>query len=898
MAQEEMKLEDILKARGIDDAKMDEMLDYEIPPMKESTAKLMETYYTLKVSADMEAPYWYNRVWWENDGEITEVRRAKAVAASLAHMTPTIQPGEKIVMNKCRYIRGAFPFPWICASFFNAQAEALMNEVEAPVEESTADAITQMGAGGNVTENYGEIMSLGKKFGIRKELVPVLVKVSRPWKGISVEELSDHYMKKLSCYDQYREIMDSVICMLDSYTVPQGREAMNYYLPLEYGFDRLMEMCDEKMEELLGEAGTDGQTGMSRGYYYVAMKEIVKGLSTWCENHAKRAAYLATIEPDKELKANYEQVAEMMMNVAHKKPASFQEALQMTLCCHLGVCNEDPMSGMSPGRLGQVLELFYEKDVDEGVCTDEDIIELLEQYRIKITCIECFASAGVTGGVLSGNTFNSLSLGGQSYEGLSGATRLEYLILEAGMRNKTPQPTLSMLYDEKLPEDFLMKAATCCKLGMGYPAWMSNQGGINFMMRNYGREGITIEEARAWCPGGCLESAPGVFQELHYNGKSMMIPGGASPTCGSGVHFLAMPKILELVLTNGFDNRTGKQVLPRHDKELNTYEDVLTQWEDYMYLVTDVVNKANNLQMDIWRKQNMPVVASLLKANCFKTGRHLGTMGARFNATINVESCGTVNLINSLVSLKKNVFEDKKYTLEEMTDAMLNNFGFKTAYETGVFSPDFRENTENAKKYEAIFADCINAPKYGNADVYADSVLVHYERWFYDFCQKFYSYYGFPLYLCQISVSTHGPQGFVTLARADGTLAGTTYADASMSAAPATDKNGVYAIFESATCYDHSLHQNSQMNLKIHPTAVKGLNGTRKLLDLIRAYMHKGGFHIQFNIIGSEVLKKAQKKPEDYRDLMVRVAGFTQYWCEIGKPIQDEVIYRTEYESV
>ena len=163
--------------------------------------------------------------------------------------------------------------------------------------------------------------------------------------------------------------------------------------------------------------------------------------------------------------------------------------------------------------------------------------------------------------------------------------------------------------------------------------------------------------------------------------------------------------------------------------------------------------------------------------------------------------------------------------------------------------------------------------------------------------KDFQSYYGKTLYLCQISVSTHGPQGAITLATADGRLAGTTYSDGSVSAAAGTDKNGIYAIYESATVYDLSISQNAQMNLKLHPSAAKGQNGTRKLLELIRAYMRKGGFHVQFNIVDSKTLKQAQEKPENYRDLMVRVAGFTQYWCEIGKPIQDEVIYRTEYEE-
>lgn len=229
---------------------------------------------------------------------------------------------------------------------------------------------------------------------------------------------------------------------------------------------------------------------------------------------------------------------------------------------------------------------------------------------------------------------------------------------------------------------------------------------------------------------------------------------------------------------------------------------------------------------------------------------------------------------------------------------MINNFGYKTAYETNSFSSESAEVTEAVEKYRRIHALCLNSPKYGNDEHFVDDILVGYEQYMFPFVHKYHSYYGKPLYMCQISVSTHGPQGYITLARADGTLAGTTYADGSVSAAPGTDVNGVYALFNSATCYDHSLCQNTQMNLKLHPSSVKGQKGTKRLVELIRAYMRKGGFHVQFNVVTSETLKDAQEKPENYRDLMVRVAGFTQYWCEIGKPIQDEVIHRTEYDEL
>lgn len=892
----EKKVVDLLKKHGLDVDVYDRAKS-DIPQPPVGCEKLMDTYYVLKNTVDMEIPYWYNRVWFENDGDITIVRRAKALAAAYAHCTPTIQPYEKLVMNKTRNVRGAFPFPWVTASFFNAQAEALMNEVDAPAE-SEADAVSIVGAGGgNVTESYGNIISIAKKFGCRKEDVPVLVKISKPWDGQSVEELSTKYSSFTPDYDQEQRIMDGVVCMFDSFCIPQGREVMNYYLPLEYGWDGIIQLCDEKIKETMGEAGDDGVLGMGRGYYYVAMKILAQGLSKQCENYAARAHYLASIEKDPELKKNCEEIEGVMSHIAHKRPETFRQALQLTLQCHYGVVNEDPQSGQSIGRLGQVLQPFYEKDIADGTTTDEEVIELLEYYRIKITCIECFASAGVTGGVLSGNTFNNLSLGGLGHDGLTAVTPLEYLIIEAGMRMRTTQPTLSVLYDEKTPEDFLMKAASCTKLGMGYPAWMNNQDGINFMMMNFGSEGMNLTDARAWCLGGCLESSPGCFLPLHYNGKTYWIPGGAGPTAGTGVHFVGLPKVLELVLTNGLDKRTGKQIFPPHNKTFHTLEELLDQWKEYLSLTIDVLNKVNNIQMDIWRKHCPPIVNSLLKPDCFKKGQDLGMCGGRYNATINFESCGTVTFINAISSLAKNVFEDKKYTLEEMTDAMIHNFGFKTSYETGVFSPDYREATKDAPKYTKIFADCINAPKYGNADPAADRFLKWYEETMFPMTRQFKSYYGKELYMCQISVSTHGPQGFVTLADAGGRLAGTTYSDGSVSAAAATDKNGIYAIFTSATVYDHGTQQNSQMNLKLHPSAVKGLQGTRKLLEIVRAYMRKGGFHVQFNVVDSSTLRDAQKKPEKYRDLMVRVAGFTQYWCEIGKPIQDEVIYRTEYDE-
>jgi 4-hydroxyphenylacetate decarboxylase large subunit len=216
----------------------------------------------------------------------------------------------------------------------------------------------------------------------------------------------------------------------------------------------------------------------------------------------------------------------------------------------------------------------------------------------------------------------------------------------------------------------------------------------------------------------------------------------------------------------------------------------------------------------------------------------------------------------------------------------------------GSYSLADQEKREGEDRYDRLHFLCLTAPKYGNDDPYADSILKEWEGWFCAMCRGYESLNAAPYYPCQISVSTHAPMGAATMATPDGRLAGTTFADASMSAYPGTDRNGPYALFTSATCWDHSRSQNSQLNLKIHPSAARGVAGARKLLELTRAYMRKGGFHVQYNIVDSRMLRDAQQAPEHYRDLVVRVAGFTQYWVEIGKPIQDEVIARTEYEGV
>jgi 4-hydroxyphenylacetate decarboxylase large subunit len=857
--------------------------------------KLRDLYFKTKSSASIEFPYWYTRRWNELEGEIPIIRRAEALKCAFSHLTPTIFPGELIVMGRTLYLRGSYPMPWLSQSYI---IETEKRYKEAKKRGWLADDVVKVAqGGGNVTKNIGNVVSIAGKFGLRKEEFPILREITNMWDGKSVEDLSHKYERLVPGYEEKEAIMRSLVCMYDSgYTLPQGREVMNYYYPLQYGIDGMIEMCKKKIEEVAGDPGDDGINGMDRLYFYKAAIIVLEGIKKWILNYEAEARRLAKIEKDPVQKREYEEIAEILGWISSKPPRTFREALQLCWTFHISVLNEDNISGLAPGRLGQVLYPWWKEDMEKGILDEEKTMELLECMRMKFTEIDLFGSKTVIEGIQSGSTFNNLSLGGLTKDGQSATNELEMLIIESGMTCESPQPTLTVLYDEMLPEEFLLKAVECNKTGTGYPAWVNNQVAMEFLLKNYGPEGMTVEEARAVAIGGCLQTSACTWMELKLNGKKYLIPGGAAPATDVGVHFLNLPKILELVLFDGVDQRTGERVLPPHGYKLETYEEVWEAFKVYFKRIMAILTRCNNVQHDVWRKVTPPIINSILKPDCLEKGMHIGMMGSKYNTTFSVNICGGINLVNSLASLKKNVYDDKTITLDELKEALRHNFGYKTAEEVGSYS--LLEQVKVSHRWDRIHHLCLNAPKYGNDDPYVDNILKVWEEFYCSVVHEYKSLFAKPLYALQLSVSTHGPMGAVTIATPDGRLHGTTFADASLSAYPGTDLNGPYALFNSATCWDHSNSQCTQMNVKIHPSAVRGREGAKKLLELIRSYMRKRGFHIQFNIVDSKMLRDAQAHPEKYRDLLVRVAGFTHYWVELPKPIQDEIIARTEYEEL
>ena len=627
-----------------------------------------ELYFETKSSTSMEFPYWYTRRWEELEGEIPIIRRAEALKAGFEHLTPVIYPGELLAMGKSSYLRGSFPMPWLSEAFFMAAEDQLYKEAQESGKLS-ADSYTTMGkGGGNVTKSVGKVISIAGKFGLRVEEMPILLEVAKKWKDKSVDDIGHKYEQLVPGYKEKEALMRSVICMFDSgYTLPQGREVLNYYYPLQFGINGLIDMCRENMAEVAG------YPEMDRLYFYQSVILMLEGLRSWIRNYAEESRFLASLEQNATQRSEYLEMGERLDWISSNAPRSFHDALQMIWTFHVAVLNEDAISGLSPGRVGQVLYPYWKKDMDKGVIDREKTIELLECMRMKFTEIDCFASMGVVGGVLSGNTFNNLCLGGLKKDGTSAANELEMLILEAGITCDTPQPTLSVLYDEKLPEEFLLKGVECTKIGTGYPAWVNNQVAMEFLLGNYGHEGMLLEEARAWSIGGCLETSPGSWMPLTLDGEVHWIPGGSAPATSVGVHFLSLPKILEVTLFDGMDMRTGQRVFPSHGYKLETYDELWQAFKDYFSRAVHVLTLTNNIQHDAWRKISPSLVNSMLKPDCLEKGKDIGQMGSRFNATFNVESCGTTNLVNSLASLKKNVFTEKlsRHSVEGSRTIML-----------------------------------------------------------------------------------------------------------------------------------------------------------------------------------------------------------------------------------
>ena len=563
-------------------------------------------------------------------------------------------------------------------------------------------------------------------------------------------------------------------------------------------------------------------------------------------------------------KAELEKIAEICDWVPENPARTFWEALQTMWICFVFIRLDTHSFGISPGRVDQYLYPYYKKDIEDGILTREEAIELLECYRVCMTAKrghmpadEVLLKKGRPGFGQANMEFLNCTLGGQTPDGKDATNELSYLWLEAAGRTRTPHPTLSVRVHENMNEDFAMKAAELCREGLGYPAWFGDDTSIQYLLDM----GATLEEARDYALSGCL---------LHVvpNKTGSMFP-----------HFISMPKVLEITLHNGLDPRLNKEVGPKTGafESFKTYEELYEAYKKQVWYFLNL--GCDHLRrVRIWLSDKTPqLFNSCLYDDCIKRGQNVLGGGAHYRGTsMYFISIAVADVADSLAAIKKYIYEEKLITKKQLMDALAANF----------------EGEENQKIRRLLLA----APKYGNDDDYVDDIFVDIYDWLTKMAGEIDALFGEKWVHAPHNLTAHGTMGRKVGALPSGRLAGLAIAEGAVSPCQGVDHSGPTAVIKSAGKVDHTPMFGTLFNMKFSPSALKTKDDLKKFLALIKTYLiDYGGKHIQFNVVSKETLLDAQAHPENYKSLLVRVAGFSALWIELDRTLQDEIITRTEH---
>ncbi|MEM0295145.1 MAG: glycyl radical protein [Candidatus Korarchaeum sp.] len=601
--------------------------------------------------------------------------------------------------------------------------------------------------------------------------------------------------------------------------------------------------------------------------YYEKMEElkamdiVADAILIYAKRYAEKLEQMAKEEKDPERKRELEQMAEICRWVPAHAPRTFWEALQHYWFIHVGVTYEtNPWDSFNPGRIDQHLYPFYKRDLEEGRLTRERAKELLQAFWLKFNNQPAVPKVGVTAEEsFTYNDFSKLNLGGLTVDGRDGVNELSYLILEVLDEMRTLQPNTAVLVSEKNPDSFLIRALKVVGPGFGEPPFFNFDGVMVKMLR----QRKSLEDARTSGVSGCVES--GAF------GKEAYILTG----------YFNLPKILEVTLNRGVDPRTGKRIgIDTGDpREFKSFEDLWNAFLKQVKHFLDIKMRGNDLIEALYAKYLPVPFLSLWIEDCVENAKDYNAGGARYNTQyIQVVGLGTIT--DSLAAMKYHVFEKGTISMEELLDALSKDF---EGYEF------LREILRNPDR----------TPKYGNDDDYADSIA----RMVVDsVVEMVRSYPPTPVRRARREVyflptTVHVYFGRVTGATPDGRKAGFPVSEG-VSPVQGMDRRGIAAVFKSVAKCDWDKTGGALLNQKLTPDIFDNEENLRKLAQLIRAFFRMGGHHVQFNVVSAELLREAQRRPQDFQDLMVRVAGYSDYFVNLPKGLQDEIIERTEHKSL
>lgn len=549
-------------------------------------------------------------------------------------------------------------------------------------------------------------------------------------------------------------------------------------------------------------------------------------------------------------------LAKVCRNVPAHAPQTFHEALQYYWFVHLGVITEsNPWDSFNPGRLDQHLLPFYQNDLKAGILTGESAKELLQSFWIKFNNHPAPPKVGVTAQESNTYTdFSLINLGGVKDDGTDGVNELTFMILDVIEEMRLLQPSSMVQVSKKNPDSFVHRALNIIKTGFGQPSVFNTEAIIQELLR----QGKDLIDARRGGASGCVET------------------GAFGTECYILTGYFNLAKILEITLHNGLDPRTTRQIGLKTGEAADfvTFDELVKAYDQQLRYFLNIKIGGNRKIEELFSTRLPVPFLSLFIEDCIKNARDYNSGGARYNTSY-IQGVGLGSLTDSLTALKFHVFDTATISMTAIMESIHDNF---------CSSPELR--------HQLIY----QTPKYGNDDDYADDLARRVFEMFFSAVDGRPTWRGGSFRINLLPTTCHVYFGSVTGAMPDGRLAWQPFSEG-ISPVQGADRKGPTAVIRSAAKIDHIRTGGTLLNQKFSPAFFSGHESIQKLTALIRGYFKLDGHHIQFNVVTAETLKDAQKHPERYRDLIVRVAGYSDYFNDLVKDLQDEIIQRTEHES-
>jgi len=826
--------------------------------------KLVDDLYSKNPEVEAERAFLLTESYKKTESLPMVLRRAKALEHILDNMTLVIRDGEMIVGNLTKTPHSTQIFPEYSYKWLPQEFDTL-------------------------AKRSGDV------FEISEDVKSKLLNVFPYWDGRTVNELATEYM-----YPETKLAMDKGVFTVGNYYFNGvGHISVDYEKVLKNGFNGII----REAEAAIVCADRNNPSFITKRNFLEAVIITAKAAIRWSNRFADMAERQAST--DSANAQTLRAIAANCRNVPANPATNFHEALQSFWFVQAIIQIESNGHSISPMRFDQYMYSYYKGDLSSGRLTKESAQELLDSLWVKFNDINKVRDEASTKGFGGYPMFQNLIVGGQDRNGEDATNELSIACLEATAHTKLPQPSISIRVWNKSPDEFLIKAAEVSRLGLGMPAYYNDEVIIPALINR----GLSIEDARDYGIIGCVEPQTGGKTEGWHDAA-----------------FFNMARVLELVMYNG--KLDGVQVGPQSGDfaSFTSFEQVTDAYREQMeYCVALLANADNAVDLAHAARAPLPFLSSMVE-DCIGRGKTVQEGGAYYNFT-GPQGVGVANVGDSLTAIKTLAFDRKQYSLAQIRDAVASNFGNGCVSSTpipndvieevvrrmiatgqGVSSEQLAKLQElarngmpgavpaqsNSGSYEAIYRDFKAAPKFGNdlpeADTLARFAALVYCRE----VEKYSNPRGGKFQPGLYPVSANVPMGAGTGATPDGRRAGDPLADG-VSPTSGCDVNGPTAAANSVAALDHAIASNGTLfNQKFHPSALSGREGLEKLSALVRGFFDQKGMHVQYNVIGRETLQDAQKNPDKYRNLVVRVAGYSAHFVALDKSLQDDIINRTE----